>query len=317
VTASRCDLAVSAVQYDAAFVGELFAAIGPRLITTPVWQGHASNGASDGVVRLGLAASSVFDESDSTLVSDRSRLALVVHQRLWRHHESTRTHAPLLRERVRDDPASVVVLTLDDEPLPDWLEPVRRCGLAAAGLGGAVDFALDAIASSGGAVNGAPTPAARSEPAQGWMDPPAPFLGQPRAHSALRHELDALSAQLVASLALEQARVPERTGELISLPHRLIARLGETGVSFSWVAGVGSAVADGRLLVIEWRDVVKQARGAAVLRAATPVLERTYRPEGTNADSWRWRVDEPNGVAFSSQHLAAAWVAGLSIAAAA
>lgn len=315
MTASRCDLAVSAVQYDAAFVGELFAAIGPRLITAPVWQGHASNGVKDDVARLGLSASSAFDDSDSTLVSDRSRLALVVHQRLWRHHESTRTHAPLLRERVRDDPASVVVLTLDDEPLPDWLEPVRRCGLAAAGLNGAVDFALDAIASSGGAVNGAPPPAARSEPAQGWMDPPAPFLGQPRAHSALRHELDALSAQLVASLALEQTRVPERTGELISLPHRLIARVGETGVSFSWVAGVGSAVADGRLLVIEWRDVVKQARGAAVLRAATPVLERTYRPEGTNADSWRWRVDEPNGVAFSSQHLAAAWVAGLSIAA--
>lgn len=315
MTASRCDLAVSAVQYDAAFVGELFAAIGPRLITTPVWQGHASSGASEEALPLGLRTPSVPDDADSTLVSDRSRLALVVHQRLWRHHESTRAHAPLLRERVRDDPASVVVLTLDNEPIPDWLEPVRRCGLAAAGLDGAVDFALDAIASSGGAVTGPPPPAPRSMPAQGWMDPPAPFLGQPRAHSALRHELDALSAQLSSSLALEEARAVDRTGELISLPHRLIARLGERGVSFSWVTGVGASVADGRLLVIEWRDIVKQARGAAVLRAATPVLERIYKAEGTNSDSWRWRVDEPNGVAFSSAHLAAAWVAGLSIVA--
>ena len=147
------------------------------------------------------------------------------------------------------------------------------------------------------------------------MDPPTPFLGQPRAHSALRHELDALAAQLTSSLALEQAKVADRSGELISLPHRLIARLGERGVSFSWVTGVGASVADGRLLVIEWRDIVKQARGAAVLRGAAPVLERTYRAEGTNADTWRWRVDEPNGVAFSSAHLAAAWVAGLSIVA--
>ena len=315
MTASRCDLAVSAVQYDAAFVGELFAAIGPRLITAPVWQGHATNGTSGDAVQLGLRTTPALDEADSTLVSNRSRLALVVHQRLWRHHESTRAHAPLLRERVRDDPASVAVVTLDDEPIPDWLKPVQRCGLAAAGLKGAVDFALDAIASSGGAVNGALPAAPRSEPSQGWMDPPTPFLGQPRAHSALRHELDALAAQLTSSLALEQAKVADRSGELISLPHRLIARLGERGVSFSWVTGVGASVADGRLLVIEWRDIVKQARGAAVLRGAAPVLERTYRAEGTNADTWRWRVDEPNGVAFSSAHLAAAWVAGLSIVA--
>ena len=57
----------------------------------------------------------------------------------------------------------------------------------------------------------------------------------------------------------------------------------------------------------------KQARGAAALRAATPVLERIYRAEGTSAESWRWRADEPNGRAFSSANLAAAWVAGLLI----
>src|SRR6185437_10890875 len=76
--------------------------------------------------------------------------------------------------------------------------------------------------------------------------------------------------------------------------------------------GVGGGWPPARDRVARHRET--SARSGCAARG-TPVLERIYKAEGTNSDSWRWRVDEPNGVAFSSAHLAAAWVAGLSIVA--
>ncbi|MFI5230307.1 MAG: hypothetical protein ACHQWU_14630, partial [Gemmatimonadales bacterium] len=237
MTGFAYDLAVSAVPYDAAFVSELFATLAPRLVTKPVWEGHASGNGFEPALGTGNA---------STLVADQSRLALVIHQRLWQHHDATRAHEPLLRERVRAHPESVRVVTLDDTPVPRWLASVQQCGLAAAGLDGAAQLALDAIESSGGAVARARVADAPVEPSPRWSDSPAPFLAQPRAQSALRRELDALAAQLEQSVDPERARRPERGIEIFALPHRSIVRVDDAGLSLSWVTGNGSTVADGR-----------------------------------------------------------------------
>jgi hypothetical protein len=142
-----------------------------------------------------------------------------------------------------------------------------------------------------------------------WPNGPAPFLSQPRAFSALRHELDALAVAVAPTLERRRADAPERTFELHVLPHRLIARLEDVAISFSWVAGRSPTVSEGRLLVIAWRGVVTETRGIAALRSATPVVERTYRPEGGAPDLWRWRIDAGTEEAVTSAGLVDEWLA--------
>src|SRR5579885_3395032 len=113
---------------------------------------------------------------------------------------------------------------------------------------------------------------------------PAPYLEQHRAQSALRRELAAIVSVLSPELDRRRASAPDSKFEMHVLPHRVIARLDEIGISFSWVGAVGvqaPTVADGRLLVIQWTGVENQTRGVAALRSAHPVRERVYRPEAT------------------------------------
>ena len=154
-------------------------------------------------------------------------------------------------------------------------------------------------------------------------DGPTPFLSQPRAQSALRHELAAIEAGLAPELDRRRAAEPDTTFEMHVLPHRLIARFGDAGLSFSWVGAVGGqglTVADGRLLVIQWIGVATEIRGVSALRSARPVRECVYRAECTSAESWRWRVDDggaaagiaASGETFTTDHLVAEWLASSS-----
>jgi len=141
---------------------------------------------------------------------------------------------------------------------------------------------------------------------------PAPYLEQNRAQSALRQQLAAIGAELEPELERRRAGEPAAKFELHILPHRLIARLAEVGISFSWVGAVGSqalSVADGRLLVIQWSGVENQTRGVAALRSAHPVRERVYRAEASDADHWGWRVDNSDGPVCSTAKLVAEWLA--------
>jgi hypothetical protein len=170
------------------------------------------------------------------------------------------------------------------------------------------------------------TPIERSDEQSGdraprtWPEPPTPFLSQPRAHSALRHQLDAIVGEIKP--AIERCRVsqPEGTFELIVLPYRVVARIDGDAVSFSWVSGRLATVADGCLLVIAWSNVAPGVRGVAALKSAVATHERTYIAKGASPDEWRWcandpnpRVDEPR----STSHLTADWMARMKRAGAA
>jgi hypothetical protein len=147
-----------------------------------------------------------------------------------------------------------------------------------------------------------------------WPEGPAPFLSQPRAHSALRRELDALIAALKSALERRRVCAPDRSFELHALPHRVIARLDDVAISFSWVAGRLATVGDGRLLVIAWSGVTTGTRGISALKSASPVHERIYGAEGADPEHWCWRVDDPSSRAYSTANLAAEWIARASIA---
>jgi hypothetical protein len=295
------DIAISAVHYDAMLVSELSERLGPRLGTTPFWAGNES-------VRLNART--------TPLRETGSRLALVLHQRLWRHDSLTKSDDAPLRDRIVRRPESLRIVTLDDEPVPAWLVVVPRCDLALVGVDGVVEFAVEAIAASGGTpMSAASALESLAEAPRRWPEGPSSFLAQPRAVAALRRELDLLAAEVRDRLRLEEAPGTPRTVDLQLLPNRLVVRVAGVGITFSWLpSGVGT-VADGRLLVIQWAGAATHGRGIAALTLATPVRERVYRPEGRNAESWKWRADSPNGRAWSSAHLAAEWLASASLAA--
>ena len=115
---------------------------------------------------------------------------------------------------------------------------------------------------------------------------------------------------------IERCRVaqPERTWDLHLLPHRVIARLDDVAISFSWVSGRLPTIADGCLLVIEWRNVASDVRGVVALKSATPMRERTYIAQGASSDDWRWRADGLADQPCSSRGLAAEWMARAGIA---
>ena len=293
------DLAISAVSFDALLVNELIAALAPRLQTAPVWDSASA---------------------PSPLSADISRIALVLVQRLWGRGqaEATTTDAAVLCERARRKPKSVIVVALDDEELPSWMNGLRQCELPVAGVGGVAQFALDAIAGAGGSVRvpRLQQSAAEATEASRWPPSPVPFLGQPRAHGALRRELDSICTELEPRFEAEEEQASEAGGifELHKLPNRIVARLAGVGVSFSWVAGRQGTVADGRLMVIEWAGVAAR-RGVAALGTARPVRECLYSAEAHGADDWCWRADVPNGRASSTANLVGEWLACASMAA--
>jgi hypothetical protein len=297
------DLAVSAVPYDIALVVELSALIDVRLRAPSVWR---HEGGPESEVGRGDGA--------SPLSAEYSRIAVVLYQRLWGHDAATRLDAVALRERLEQRPDSVRVITLDDEAPPEWLADSPRYDLTEGGVKGVADFLFGAIADNGGWLHApAPVEPPSTLPERAWREGPPPFLAQPRAFSSLRRELDALAVALTPP-ARTKAEGVDQTVELQALPNRLVLRVKDVGISFSWVAGRMGTVADGRLLVMQWEGATPHTRGVGSLRFAKAVRECTYRPESDGPEIWRWRADSQNGRACSTQHLAAEWMAGASMA---
>lgn len=291
------DLAISAVASDADFVAEIAGEMATRLRRPPEWQ-SASDLAADG--------------GASPLRAGTSRIALVLHQQLWGHDPVTTRDAELLRERLGDRPRSVRVLRLDDAPVPDWLAGLPVCDLPSAGRARAVDFVVEAVTGAGGTVRPLPQPAAAA--GSHWPEPPAPFLAQLRAYGALRRELDSIIQALESAVQDCRTSRGDQTCEVQVTPNRVIARLPHAAVSFSWVTGRGTTIADGRLMVIAWNGLSARAHGLAALRSATPIHERVYRPDATGPQQWYWRADDLTGRPYSSANLAADWLARTSIA---
>jgi hypothetical protein len=295
------DLAISAVVYDTLLVRDLMALGASRLSKPPGWTGAPVIASTNGA---------------SPLDDDVSRVALVLAQRVWGVDAITAVDAEVLRDRSRRSPRSVVAVSLDGAPIPPWMLPVRQCDLATLGVDGVADFVLEVIADAGGNIKPVPTGAvAVTEPARRWPDPPIPYLGQTRAHGGLRRELDLIVTELERRVDTDDGGV-DKVLEVQALPNRTVARIDDVGVSFSWVPARSGAVADGRLMVIEWSGMVSGSRrGAATLKAAHPVRECVYVAEAVDPDHWCWRAEGPHGRASSTVHLVGEWIAAASMTA--
>jgi hypothetical protein len=303
---TTCDLAISAVASDHGFVAELIADIAQRLRTTPSWRVATAVRADEPEPALDSPVEAVVGIADS-------RVVLVLHHHLWNHDEQMRRDELVLRQRISERPSSVCVIALDDIPLPKWLARAPHYDMTAGGRAGAADFVLNTIAAAGGAVAPKPVVSDAVAPSR-WPEAPAPFLAQPRAQSALRHQLDALGEELESVVDRCKLEQPDRLFELQILPNRLVARLDDVAVSFSWLTSGSTSIADGRLLVIAWRDVATGVRGPAALKSAAMMHERSYAADGGTPDTWCWRGEDASRQAYSSADLAAAWIARISIA---
>lgn len=291
------DLAVSAVSFDALLVTELFARLGQRLSAPVFWQTRLSDGNTE--QEADTMAAEVFERT--------ARVVVVLHQRLWGRESATAGDVQALRERVRaKGQRSICVVTLDAEPVGGWLAGAPRFAMAKLGLAGVVDAIADAVAAAG--ANVTPRTATSLEPvavAPAWNEA-QPYMAQPRAQTALRRELDALTTELASRVKLAGSERADAQATLHSSPQRVVVQLGSVGLSLSWVAARSGNLADGRLLVIEWEGAVAHGRGMGGLKTASPTREQVFRPEAKGPDDWCWRADGGGtvGTAYSSRNLA-------------
>lgn len=291
------DLAVSAVSFDALLVTELFARLGQRLSAPVFWQTRLSDGNTE--QEADTMAAEVFERT--------ARVVVVLHQRLWGRESATAGDALALRERVRaKEQRSICVVTLDAAPVDGWLAGAPRFAMATLGLAGVVDAIADVVAAAGAKV--APRTATSLEPvtvAPAWNEA-QPYMAQPRAQTALRRELDALTTELASRVKSAGSERANAQATLHSSPQRVVVQLGSVGLSLSWVAARSGNLADGRLLVIEWEGAVAHGRGMGGLKTASPTREQVFRPEAKGPDDWCWRADDGGtvGTAYSSRNLA-------------
>ena len=293
MTSYAHDVAISAVASDGGLVAELVRELATRVTTPPVWQG---------------------DHSGDLMSAGHSRVALVLHQHLWQHDAQSLRDAAELRTRIAARPGSICVLALDDSPVASWLAEAPRYCIAESGRAGAADFVAGVVAAAGGTVRPAPQAAAADESVMRWPEPPTPFLAQPRAQAALRHELDDIIAGLEREIARERAARPDGSYDLHVRPNRVVARLDDVAMSFSWLTTGLANVAEGRLMVIAWRGVDRAARGVPTFTPAAALHESVYAAAGNSADEWRWRGDDRAQRPYTSEQLVADWLARACIA---
>jgi hypothetical protein len=282
------DVAVSAVAYDSLLVAEIIRRLRPALSLPVVWSGHHE----------------MLDPAPASSLGD-ARIILVLLHPLWAHEPATAADSDPLRQRVRKDPKSVVVLTVDQTAVPAWLDKAHCHDLDAEGIDPLIESIMARVVKQGGSLV-TMAPAEPVAPRYGYDEGPA-FLDQSRAQNALRRELERMSDAIESRLDAETARDADAKVELSSAPNRFIARQGDLAISFSWLPGRLGGITDGRLLVIGWAGVGPSRRGTSVLASATQARETTYRVEATDAATWCWRSMQLNGRACSTSDLVGEW----------
>jgi hypothetical protein len=294
------EIAISAVPFDSLSVSGLSTRLSPRIGAIPHWGG-------------GKIDETPESSTDESLAATTSRLAVVLHQRLWGHDTATGADAEALRKRMDKRAKSVAVVLLDAGPLPHWLGNAAHCSLSDIGLDGATEFVLEGFSAAGGTVR-PPRPAVVAPPENPFVNEVA-FVSKPRALTTLRHELVTISEHLEECVKAERATRGDRAAHAYCAPDRLVGQFGDVGLSFSWLASRSGAVAEGRLLVVEWSGTVAHTPRRVQGQTAVPVRERLYRPEAVDAASWQWRAQDPEGAAYSSANLADQWLASAMISA--
>jgi hypothetical protein len=291
------EVAISAVSFDAMLVAELSERIARRAGPGILWRTQRDD----------MPPDAAHDAAAAAAIADTARIVVVLHQRLWARDEQTASDAAALASRVKAKrQKTVCMLCLDDTAVPSQFKTANRLVLSEIGIEAAVEKILSRLSVAGGTIKPAPAsvpaPVVPARPA--WSDGPPLYMSQPRAHTALKREFDALTTELAERVKGESDRLGEDQVEMHCAPQRLVVQLGPVGLSMSWVAGRSGNLADGRLLVIEWDGAITHGRQIGGAKTASPTRESLYRPEAKGPDDWCWRPETGDGSSYTSRNLA-------------
>jgi len=300
-SASKYDVAITAADFDALAVADLKRRLTPRLargvhVSLPVSE------SSDAAAERAAVRKAIEKEA---------RVVVVLFQRLWGATPHTAPEAEALRARIgKVKHKDVLIVPVDTSPMPSWLKGVTVKATAPASSA-VVDAIVDAVAAAGGSPKRL-TDAARAEhhaDEERRSQARTSFLSSQRALTLINRELDSLSAA-VLRLCETPGTLPEGVEPAIRrTPDRYTVQIGPVGLSFSWIRGRSSSIAEGQLLVIEWSGQLGEQQIAS--ETAMPAFEHVLQPQATSPEDWAWRRSDLDLCCYTSKDLAAQCVTSI------
>jgi hypothetical protein len=304
----RIEVAISSTEYDLALAKDL----AERLL------GRLSSGGKSAVYLGATADASPARAKDDVNAWSKSRIVVVLHDRLWGKTPATSAAAETLAARKKTSPKSIKVVRLDDTPLPSSLrgadaKPINQ------GLVPLLEWITTSLAAAGGPVKKAKAPAkskAAAVPVISELDKraeiAATFLGSSRAQAICAREFE----RLADSIAKRAASAAEKAGtkaEVQRMPDRCLVQLGPVALSVSWVRERVDTAATGRLMIAEWQGTVVRTPRPADMAPVAPapivparlVRENILRADATGEPDWIWRREPVADVGYATRDLAA------------
>ena len=312
-TASRIEVAISSTEYDLATARDL----AERLI------GRLSSGGKNAVYLAATADISPARAKDDANAWTKSRIVVVLHDRLWGKTPATSSAAAAVAARKKASPKAVKVIRLDDSPVAAPLRGAETKQIAQ-GLDTIVEWLATSIVSAGGSIKKTKTAAKQAvviDETNKRAETVASFLGSSRAVAVCSREFERL-ADTIAKRATSAAEKVGAKAEVQRMPDRCLVQLGPVALSVSWVRERVDTVATGRLMIAEWQGtVVRTPRPADVAATttttnhgpATLVSERILRADATGEPDWLWRREPVADLGYASRDLAAHCVESLML----
>jgi hypothetical protein len=295
--AFKYDVAISATEFDTLGVGELSRRLQPRIAKTIY---ATPRGGDKPETPTTLAAAKRLVEKDA-------RVVVVLFQRLWGTGATSHDAASLKLRIGKLKRKDVIVVPLDNAPIPGWLKGtvVRASGAPASNE--VVDAVVSAVVGAGGSSKRQTDAALAARVADDEKRARArtAFLASQRALALINRELDSLSNAVLRLCQTPGTLPPGLSPEMRRTPDRYTVQLGPVGLSFSWIRGRSNSIADGQLLVIEWSGQLGDASPTTESEMAMPAFEHVLQAHATSPEDWHWRRTDLDLCAYTTRDLAA------------
>lgn len=295
--AFKYDAAISATEFDALGVAELSRRLQGRV--AKIVYATARAGERPATATAVAAARRVIEKD--------SRVVVVLFQRLW-GTGTTADDAAALKARIgKAKRKDVIVIPLDNAPIPGWLKGtvVRASGAPASAE--VVDAIAAAVVAAGGSMKRQTEASIAARVADDEMRARArsSFLASQRALALINRELDSLSTAVMRLCQTPGTLPAGLAPEMRRTPDRYTVQLGPVGLSFSWIRGRSNSIADGQLLVIEWSGQLGDQHPTPESETAMPAFEHVLQPHATSPEDWHWRRTDLDLCAYTTRDLAA------------
>lgn len=301
----KYDVAITAADFDALAAGELKRRLEHRL-----------SKAVYAVARSEQPRPAAASAAIRKVLEKDARVVVVLFQRLWGSTASPASAVECAAVKARIGKVKrkdVVIVPLDNSPLPAWLKGTVVKGSDTPTSAAVIDAIVDAVDEAGGSPKRLTEAAiaAREADEEKRARARISFLSSQRALALINRELDALS-NTVLRLCQTPGTLPDGLApEMRRTPDRYTVQIGPVGLSFSWIRGRSNSIADGQLLVIEWSGHLGEQRPETASQMAMPAFENVLQPHATSPEDWQWRRADLDLCAYTTRDLAAQCVASV------